>query len=206
MTGTPLFFLLRNRSRGKRNKKKRRISAAGTLFLHNRTKDKVQNTCGKAEQEEWRKWLNEHGRRLLFCARQWTSSQAEAEDVLQDAFVRYWKNQRHLPGNPNALILTSVRRAAIDHGRSRTRRVNRETQAYELEDKVSFFEPGEGEIHESLEKAVRALPAEQREVVVMKIWGKLTFEEIARQLGISPNTAASRYRYALAALRKTVER
>lgn len=174
--------------------------------MHNRTKDKVQNTCGKAEQEEWRKWLNEHGRRLLFCARQWTSSQAEAEDVLQDAFVRYWKNQRHLPGNPNALILTSVRRAAIDHGRSRTRRVNRETQAYELEDKVSFFEPGEGEIHESLEKAVRALPAEQREVVVMKIWGKLTFEEIARQLGISPNTAASRYRYALAALRKTVER
>ena len=155
---------------------------------------------------EGRKWLNEHGRRLLFCARQWTSSQAEAEDVLQDAFVRYWKNQRHLPGNPNALILTSVRRAAIDHGRSRTRRVNRETQAYELEDKVSFFEPGEGEIQESLEKAVRALPAEQREVVVMKIWGKLTFEEIARQLGISPNTAASRYRYALAALRKTVER
>ena len=52
--------------------------------MHNRTKDKVQNTCGKAEQEEWRKWLNEHGRRLLFCARQWTSSQAEAEDVLQD--------------------------------------------------------------------------------------------------------------------------
>lgn len=166
----------------------------------------MQTTDEKTEQEQWRNWLNEHGRRLLLCARQWTSSLAEAEDVLQEAFVRYWKNQRHLPGNPNALIITSIRRAAIDHGRSRSRRINRETQAYELEDKVAFFEPGEGEIGQDLENAVKALPDEQREVVVMKIWGMLTFDEIARQLGISQNTAASRYRYALAALRKTIKR
>ena len=166
----------------------------------------MQTTGETLVQEQWREWLKQNGRRLLLCARQWTSSLAEAEDVLQDAFVRYWKNQRHLPGNPNALIITSVRRAAIDHGRSRTRRINRETQAYELEDKVTFFEPGEGEIQQDLENAVRALPDEQREVVVMKIWGMLTFDEIARQLGISQNTAASRYRYALATLRKTVKR
>lgn len=162
-------------------------------------------TGDKTEQDEWRDWLKEHGRRLLLCARQWTSSLAEAEDILQDAFVRYWKNQRHLPGNPNALILTSVRRAAIDYGRSRTRRINRETQAYELEDKVTFLSPERARSHKT-SKAVRSLPAEQREVVVMKIWGMLTFEEIARQLGVSQNTVASRYRYALAALRKTISR
>jgi RNA polymerase sigma-70 factor (ECF subfamily) len=38
-------------------------------------------------------------------------------------------------------------------------------------------------------------------VLVLKIWGELTFAHIATQLGISPNTAASRYRYALTALR-----
>jgi len=37
---------------------------------------------------------------------------------------------------------------------------------------------------------------------VLKIWGELTFDQIATQLAISPNTAASRYRYALAGLRK----
>jgi RNA polymerase sigma-70 factor (ECF subfamily) len=37
---------------------------------------------------------------------------------------------------------------------------------------------------------------------VLKIWGELTFEQIAGQLAISPNTAASRCRYALAALRR----
>jgi RNA polymerase sigma factor (sigma-70 family) len=48
------------------------------------------------------------------------------------------------------------------------------------------------------------LPKDQREVLVMKIWNELTFAEIAEVLGISQNTAASRYRYGLGALRKTL--
>jgi RNA polymerase sigma-70 factor (ECF subfamily) len=55
---------------------------------------------------------------------------------------------------------------------------------------------------EAVEAAMRRLPEEQREVLVLKIWAELTFEQIAGELEISPNTAASRYRYALAALRK----
>ena len=51
----------------------------------------------------------------------------------------------------------------------------------------------------------RALPPKQREVIVMKIDGDLTFTEIAGVLGVSANTAASRYRYALAKLRRAVE-
>ena len=50
-------------------------------------------------------------------------------------------------------------------------------------------------------RALAALPTEQREVIVMKIWGGLTFKGIGNVLRISPNTAASRYRYALEALR-----
>ena len=45
----------------------------------------------------------------------------------------------------------------------------------------------------------------RREVLVLKIWNGLTFEQIARTLDIPPNTAASRYRYALAALRKELK-
>jgi len=41
------------------------------------------------------------------------------------------------------------------------------------------------------------LPDEQREVVIMKIWGGLTFAQIAGAIGISANTVASRYRYAI---------
>ena len=53
------------------------------------------------------------------CARQWTRSLADAEDVVQEACVGYWRRQRELPGEPMALLVTSVRRAADDLARRR---------------------------------------------------------------------------------------
>ena len=155
------------------------------------------------ETADWRDWIAEHGPRLLLCARQYTRTPADAEDALQEALVRYWKRQRHLPGDRNALILTSLRRAAIDRARSESRRMNREQAMLVLEgDPVEWFDPTPGERERAVESALRRIPPEQREVVVLKIWGDLTFDEIGRQLEISPNTAASRYRYALIALKK----
>ena len=49
---------------------------------------------------------------------------------------------------------------------------------------------------------VRQLPPEQADVVALKVWHDLTFAEIAVLLAVSPNTAASRYRYALEKLRE----
>ena len=49
------------------------------------------------------------------------------------------------------------------------------------------------------------LPTHLREVVTLKIWGKLTFRQIANALDLPPATAASRYRYALEHLRNTLE-
>jgi RNA polymerase sigma-70 factor (ECF subfamily) len=62
----------------------------------------------------------------------------------------------------------------------------------------------EDESQRALVAALDLLPNEQREVLVMKIWNDLTFAEIAIALEISQNTAASRYRYALANLKKNL--
>ena len=51
---------------------------------------------------------------------------------------------------------------------------------------------------------MKSLPVEQREVVVLKIWGGLTFQCIGEAIHASPDTAASRYRYALQSLRKVI--
>lgn len=172
------------------------------------TEQTTANSADFAPQSEadWKAWMDENGRRMLLCARQWTNSFADAEDVVQEAFVRYWKHQRHLGGSPDALILTSIRRAAIDLGRSRQRRVAREQTAYENSPQTEeWFEPRNPAVSRAVEEALKKLPAEQREVVVMKIWGNLKFAEIAETLQLSLNTVTSRYRYAVAALKNSLE-
>lgn len=161
------------------------------------------------ETADWRDWFEAYGPKLLLCARQWTRSLADAEDVVQEAFVRYWRHQRNLPGDPQALLITSVRRAALDLARREGRRAVREEKSEGgLEEREAYFEkiPGEGdERRVEIEAALHRLSPEQREVLLLKIWQELTFEQIGETLGISPNTAASRYRYALAALREQLE-
>jgi RNA polymerase sigma-70 factor (ECF subfamily) len=161
------------------------------------------------ETKPWKDWFAAYGPKLLLCARQWTRSLADAEDVVQEAFVRYWRHQRGLPGDPQALLITSVRRAALDLARREDRRAAREEFANGgLDDRDGCFEalPGDGDERRlEIEAALRRLPTEQREVLVLKIWQEFTFDQIGALLGIPPNTAASRYRYALAALRKELE-
>jgi RNA polymerase sigma-70 factor (ECF subfamily) len=161
------------------------------------------------EDGTWKDWFEAHGPRLLLCARQWTRSLADAEDVLQEAFVRYWRHQRQLPGDPRALLITSIRRAALDQARRESRRLVREEKSGGgLDDPETTFDklPGEGDERRlEIEAAMQRLPAEQREVLVLKIWQEFTFEQIGGILDISSNTAASRYRYALNALRKELE-
>jgi RNA polymerase sigma-70 factor (ECF subfamily) len=163
------------------------------------------DTHAYAPQPDWKEWFAQNGTRFLLCARQWTRSLADAEDVLQEAFIRFWRHQRHLPGDPSALLVTSIRRSALDHIRRETRRVNREQSAVLLDgEPLTWFEPAADPADQRLQEALELLPDAQRQVVALKIWGELTFDEIAKQLECSPNTAASRYRYALEKLRETL--
>ncbi|GBL43773.1 hypothetical protein LBMAG55_05190 [Verrucomicrobiota bacterium] len=154
--------------------------------------------------QDWRAWFAEHGARLRLIARQWTRSEADADDVVQEAFVRFWKHQRHLPGDPNALVVTSIRRAALDLLRRTDRRSGREQAVAAEAETMTWFEPEADPCQQALIQSLALLSAEQREVVVLKVWGELTFDQIGEKLQVSPNTAASRWRYAMEALRKHI--
>ncbi|TAE89890.1 MAG: sigma-70 family RNA polymerase sigma factor [Bacteroidetes bacterium] len=58
---------------------------------------------------------------------------------------------------------------------------------------------------QSIKELVKLLPEEQREVLIMRHWGNLSFKEIADTTGVSINTALGRMRYALNNLRKMMD-
>jgi RNA polymerase sigma-70 factor (ECF subfamily) len=153
--------------------------------------------------DEWRAWLRRSGPRFLLYARQQTRTRSDAEDVLQDALVESWKRAGGMPAD--ALVFSTIRRRAIDLARSNDRRHVREEEAGAPD--AEWFSPDveERETQHLLEEAVKSLQPIYREVVTLKVWGGLTFQEIAEATGVPLNTAASRYRYALDGLRDALK-
>ncbi len=153
--------------------------------------------------EDWKTCFAEAAPGLVLFARQFVRSGADAEDIVQEAFVKFWR-QHHSVQN-RALLFATVRSISLDLLRRDARRARREATAVAEAEHVS--EPhfnSTTDTQQALGRAVDDLPPEQREVLVMKIWNELTFADIGSVLGISQNTAASRYRYALGALRKNL--
>ena len=154
-------------------------------------------------EEDWKVCFAQLGPGLVLFARQFVRTSADAEDIVQDAFVRFWRKQHSIENR--ALLYATVRSVALDLLRRDARRARREANAsLEMEHTTApQFDFDDGS-QRALAAAIDLLPAEQREVLVMKIWNELTFADIGTVLGISQNTAASRYRYALAALKKNL--
>jgi RNA polymerase sigma-70 factor (ECF subfamily) len=153
--------------------------------------------------DDWPAWLAAHGAALVLFARQWAPSPADAEDVVQEAFVRFWR-ARQRAADPTAFLYACVRHCALDWLRAGRRRAAREAAAARPESagEPLFDTPAEhDERRAAVEAALGRLPAEQRAVLVLKVWGGLTFAQIADTLDIPANTAASRYRYAVDKLR-----
>jgi RNA polymerase sigma-70 factor (ECF subfamily) len=164
----------------------------------------IQSVSG----ETWDAWLADHGPALLLLARQWTDCRASAEDLVQEAFVRFWRT-RDRAADPVAYLFGCLRGCGLERLRGERRRRDREASVAlppDAPDEDTCFRPSaimeRDERQRLVEEALRGLPPEQREVVTMKLWGRLSFPQIAAAVGIPADTAASRYRYALAKLRE----
>ena len=163
----------------------------------------------------FRPWLEENGSKFLLFARQQTRSLADAEDILQEALVKLARKVEEgtFSGGEESwppFLYTQIRREAIDLGRKNDRRRRREEHVVNDEKSLKrdiempLFEEGErqDETRRILMQGLRTLPKKFSEVITMKLWGERTFAEIGEALDISLNTAASRYRYGIEALRK----
>ncbi len=157
----------------------------------------------------WQHCYRELAPKLLLYARQWVPTTADAEDVVQTAFVRFWKRHPTATRENYPLLYTAVRTASLDLLRRDLRRARRENDP-EVGlpiDGAPFFEPepGKDAMLGQLERALRELPGEQREVIVLKLWANLTFQQIATTTAAPLNTVAARYRYGISKLRTLLE-
>ncbi len=135
-----------------------------------------------------------------------TGSPEDAEDVVQDVFVRVAEQGRRLASvrHPRRWLLTVTHRIAIDLCRKRSRR-----GACTL-DEIAYLEamsedPADAVDARAASGLVGRLPAKQREVLLLRHFADCTFSDIGRITGVPTFTAASRHRLAIAKLRRMLE-
>jgi RNA polymerase sigma-70 factor (ECF subfamily) len=144
--------------------------------------------------------FDEQAAHLILYGRALGLSHGEAEDVLQETFLALMRMDCP-PSKPAHYSVRAYRNRALNHRRSLWRRLTREWES------VRWFErdPEESPAERAAMRCLAELPVEQREVIVLKVWHRCTFEEIGGLLEISPNTAAGRYRYGIQKIKSKLE-
>src|SRR4051812_26554639 len=122
--------------------------------------------------------LDQHADALELYARQWGDA---PEDVVQEAFWNLAR-QRPNPDNPAAWLFRAVRNGAINAATAGRRRRRHEAAATGTQPAWFAANPDAGHADaidpEAAAEALATLPIEQREVIVARLWGDLTFEQI----------------------------
>jgi len=155
---------------------------------------------GRLDHQEVRRLYEQHGRVLLAYACSFVQDRSTAEDVLHQVFLKLMRGRTTIPDASLAYLCRAVRNAALNYRRNHSREVELGPEGRWLESPAGMEDTAI-----VLQSALRHLPEEQREIIILHIWGQMNFGEAAAALGISPNTAASRYRYGLAKLREQLK-
>jgi RNA polymerase sigma factor (sigma-70 family) len=142
--------------------------------------------------------VDDHAAALVLYARQWCST---PEDVVQEAFVKL-VDQAKQPANPLAWLYRVVRNGALAASRTAQRR--RRHEAAVAAQAPAWFVPTEAPGLDGAAAAacLATLPIEEREVIVARLWGGLTFEQIAELSGSSSSSVHRWYVAGLATLRE----
>lgn len=155
---------------------------------------------------ELERLYDEHAQSLFAFLLNFLRDETDTRDVVQEIFLKIAREPGILKGvrDERAFLIRLAHNAGIDLIRRRSARER--TKENLAAEPISLFavadDPDEGAFRDRLAAALGELPEDQRVVVHLKLWGGLTFDQIAKALDIPPNTAASRYRYGLDKLRE----
>lgn len=146
------------------------------------------------------------GGALVLYARQWCKS---PEDAVQEAFIDLDRCSPE-PASPKAWLYTTTRRKAQNIARSESRRrgqLEKKVQTNASEHATEYWL--ERQTHHGIDadevlRGLEALDPDQREMIVARVWGELSYEELGELMNCSASSAFRRYAAALSALKRTV--
>jgi RNA polymerase sigma-70 factor (ECF subfamily) len=161
---------------------------------------------------DWETFYEAKAAGLILYGRALGLGHGEAEDVLQETFLALLvaPPPGMVPAKPENYCVRAYRNRALNYKRSLWRSLRTAAFLRDFAESHWFEKPPDESLQtatmqDAAVRCLKELPVEQREVIVLKIWNELTFEEIGGLLEISPNTAAGRYRYGLQKLKSKLE-
>ncbi|MBT5926163.1 MAG: sigma-70 family RNA polymerase sigma factor [Verrucomicrobia bacterium] len=152
---------------------------------------------------------DKHAQSIYAFLLRFLGDEADVRDVMQDLFCRIARNPDLIreARDERALLIRMAHRQAIDAIRRRDARSRAHIAMGEHQSdwQKQSTESDEQTIQLRLEDAVKTLPKDQSIVIHLRLKEEMSFEQVAQTLDISPNTAASRYRYGIEKLRNLLK-
>ena len=162
----------------------------------------------KAGRLDVNELIDAHNSALLRVIIPWTRDRSQAEDVLQEVWIKVYQNLHRFRGDSGVFtwLYRIAVNTAINQGRKR-RFENADTAG--VADPKSTFQPEKefekSVIRERLARAVEELSGRHREIFLMRAYNDMPYEEIGRQLKISALNARVVYHHAVDKLRKKLD-
>ena len=170
----------------------------------------------KGDERAFETLLSRHKDKIYTSIYLFVKDTALAEDIFQEVFIKIIDTLRKGKYNHEGKFVQWALRISynmcVDYFRRSKRRPKvSPTETFDIFDVLQNPEPNaeqtiiKSQTHDKIRSLVDQLPAEQREVVILRHYADMSFKEIAKLTRVSINTALGRMRYALINIRKMVE-
>ncbi|MBV7533024.1 RNA polymerase sigma factor [Chitinophaga sp. sic0106] len=169
-------------------------------------KDEIQSLVAQGNQAAFKQLFLRYRDFVYTTALRITQSEIEAEEIVQDVFVKIWSIREELAdiNNLEAFIFTIARNYTFN-ALKRILRERERTGEWPVKESLSAVEPdelaGAREFLHLYQQAIEKLPPQQKQVYLLIKEEELTKVEVARIMRISPNTVKSHYDAAVRAVR-----
>lgn len=183
------------------------------MSFHEKTDQELVHLYIKGNESALSELITKHKSRIYTSIYLLVKDEYLAEDIFQDTFIKVIKTLKAGKYNEEGKFLPWVLRIGhnlvIDHFRKEKRNPTiTNADGFDIFDVLGIHDESMEEkmikqqTHDDLRKLIHYLPSEQKEVLIMRHYGELSFKEIADLTNVSINTALGRMRYALNNLRK----